>query len=562
MKIQRLKVGGLISLLIGLVLPLNAQIFTALHVFTGSPDGSGPGALVLTNGTIYGSSVGGGDSNYGLIYSFSTNNGANYTVVHDFTNSVNGQTPNDVISDGATLYGTTKYGGTNDLGTIFRVGVNGLNFTNLWNFTNAVTPLAGSHPICGLVLSGATLYGTTSDGGSNGLGTVFKIGVNGKNYSVLHHFSTNTDDGSRPMAGLVLNGATLYGTTFNGGMSNSGTIFKITTNGTSFSLIHDFVDASDGGLPQAGLAFNNNVLFGTTLLGGDGGGLDGFGSGTVFRLGTNGADYAILHNFSGVPISTNLDGAHPVAGVLVNGNLIYGSVANGGSGGNGAIFQMTTNGGGFLLLNNFTNATAGANPRGGLALVGQTLYGTSYGNGSTDNGLAFSLILSPVITSQPSNQTTVTVGGPFGFTATADGVPPLIYQWYFNTNTAIAGATNAQLNFDNATTNQAGVYWLVVTNFYGSVTSSVATLNVVSAPTPVAPVILNFYFDTTNNGFALAVTNAVNSTNRLWATTNLVSPAAWHVIATNVMAASGLWYYTDTNSAQTNAMLFYRFSTP
>jgi uncharacterized repeat protein (TIGR03803 family) len=537
---------GLIAFAPGVALSLNAQVFTDLHDFTGSPsDGTGSGGVLLMNGTIYGSAAQGGGLNHGVVFSLSTNNGGNYTLLHDFTNDLDGESPNDLTLGGATLYGTTLSGGTNNYGTIFKIGTNGLNYGILWSFTNSPD---GANPVAGLVLGGTNLYGTTYYGGSNNLGTIFKIGTNGGNYTILHHFSTNLFDGQNPKAGLILVGTNLYGTTFAGGTNNFGTVFKIGTNGLDFAVLHSFTNSPDGDNPSAVLTFNNNRLLGTTLLGGTN------GTGTVFQLATDGANFTTLYNFSN--LSSNADGAFPKAGLLVNSNIIYGTAENGGTGGGGTVFQINTNGNVFSVLKSFTNAPDGVNPQGALALSGTTLYGASFYGGADNLGIAFSLILSPVITQQPQSQT-VTNGSPFSFTAAADGVPALGYQWYFRTNTAIVGANNLELDYTNAITNLAGVYAIVATNYYGSVTSSFATLTVITMP-----VILGYNFDPTSGSFSLSMADAGKSTNRLWATTNLVSPAAWKVVATNVMTTNGLWFFTDTNIAKTNSARFYRFSTP
>jgi uncharacterized repeat protein (TIGR03803 family) len=562
MKIKLHKIGGSLALLaLGVVLSLNAQAFTILHNFGGSPDGANPGGVLLTNGIIFGTSYTGGSSNRGAVFSFSTNNGANYTILHDFTNQLDGQSPNDLVLGGAALYGTTQLGGTNGFGTIFKVGTNGLGYAVLRSFTN--TP-EGANPLAGLVLSGATLYGTTAFGGTNGYGTVFKINTNGSGFTVLHNF-TNSPDGQNPHGKLVLNAATLYGVTQSGGNGGAniwGTIYKIGTNGGNYTILHNFTNSPDGALPEASLTFDNNVLYGTTELGGNGGAAGGtIGGGTVFRMTTNGGSFVILHNFSNFD-GANFDGAHPQAELLINTNIIYGSATDGGSNGVGVLFQINTNGSGFSVLKTFTTTPDGANPDGGLAINGKTLYGMSSAGGSSSNGLAFSLILSPVITSQPQSLN-ITNGDPVSFTVAAEGAPPLSYQWYFKTNTIIVGATNAELDYATSTTNLAGAYRVVITNSYGSITSSFAILTVALAPVvPSIPVILNYNFNPTNGSFSLAVSNTASSTNRLWASTNLISTNFWKVIATNVQAANGLWFFTDTNTAKTNAARFYRFSTP
>jgi uncharacterized repeat protein (TIGR03803 family) len=85
----------------------------------------------------------------------------------------------------------------------------------------------GANPVAGLLLSGGTLYGTTKAGGSYGKGTVFSINTNGAGYQVLYNF-TNSPDGSAPESDLVFAGGALYGTTEQGGSSIWGTVFRLT----------------------------------------------------------------------------------------------------------------------------------------------------------------------------------------------------------------------------------------------------------------------------------------------------------------------------------------------
>ena len=142
----------------------------------------------------------------------------------------------------------------------------------------------------------------------------------------------------------------------------------------------------------------------------------------------------------------------------------------------------------------------------------------------------------------------VTNGGPATFTSAATALGALSFQWFFRTNTVVPGATNTWLTFTNAITNLAGFYSVRVTNTFGSTTSSYALLAVSnhlnllafsSMPPTLAP--------------PWRSPMSAKSTNRLWASTNLTATNFWQVIATNVMATNGLWFFTDTNTAKTNA---------
>src|SRR5450759_4183321 len=136
-------------------------------------------------------------------------------------------------------------------------------------------PGDGTDPQAGLILSGNTLYGTASAGGSGNAGTVFAVHTNGTGFTSLHSFTatdyyTGTNsDGANPYAGLILSGNTLYGTASAGGSGNAGTVFAVHTNGTGFTNLHSLTATdfntgtnSDGAYPNA-LILSGNTLYGT-----------------------------------------------------------------------------------------------------------------------------------------------------------------------------------------------------------------------------------------------------------------------------------------------------------
>ncbi|MBW8864973.1 MAG: hypothetical protein JF609_08635, partial [Verrucomicrobia bacterium] len=125
----------------------------------------------------------------------------------------------------------------------------------------------------------------------------------------------------------------------------------------------------------------------------------------------------------------------------------------------------------------------------------------------------------------------------------------------YRTNLLITGATSTSLAF--ATANQPGAYSMKVTNSVGAATSTPAILTVIGQP-----LLVTSAFDRVSGSYGFTYVNLAGSTNRLWATTNLINPAAWRAIATNVMVTNGTWQVTDTNTARTNNLRFYRFSTP
>ncbi len=142
----------------------------------------------------------------------------------------------------------------------------------------------GGSPWGGVILSSNTLYGATYAGGSSAFGAVFAVNTNGMGFRLLHTFtalgipSNANYDGAAPNAGLVLSGSTLWGTAVGGGSFSYGIVFAVDTDGTGFTTLHDFSGGSDGALPAGGLILSGNILYGTALNGGTP------GSGTVFNL--------------------------------------------------------------------------------------------------------------------------------------------------------------------------------------------------------------------------------------------------------------------------------------
>jgi uncharacterized repeat protein (TIGR03803 family) len=307
------------------------------------------------------------------------------------------------------------------LGLMLAGRVTAQTITTLHDFTTApetayqIFPNSdGANPVAPLILSGNTLYGTATYGGTNGTGTVFAVNTDGTGFTNLYTFSPATfgfdvsainGDGADPQAGLILSGNTLYGTATYGGASGNGTVFSLSTNGTGFTVLHSFTPLisngfnssnSDGIFPQAGLVLSGSTLYGTA----PGGGANGYG--TVFCLSTNGTNFTVLHAFSaasGAPAS-NYDGAFPEAGLVLSGTTLYGTANQGGTNSDGTVFALGTNGAGFTVLHTFSAASGpsypgtnsdGAYPQAGLFLSGNTLYGTAPYGGVYDGGAVFAV---------------------------------------------------------------------------------------------------------------------------------------------------------------------------
>src|SRR5580698_5439010 len=187
-----------------------------------------------------------------------------FTTLVNFDGS-NGIATNSLVASSlvqatnGSLYGTTSGGGMYNFGTIFKITPAG-TLTTIYNFSLA----DGAGPVAGLVqATNGYLYGTTQYGGTYGLGTIFKITPAG-DLTTLHSFDST--DGVYPNGLVQAANGSLYGTAqaggANGATSGYGTIFKITPAGL-FTPLHNF-NGKDGQGPTAGLVqATNGALYGT-----------------------------------------------------------------------------------------------------------------------------------------------------------------------------------------------------------------------------------------------------------------------------------------------------------
>ncbi len=368
----------------------SGQGFAVLTDFAGSANGADPfyGNLIQgTDGNNYGTTAGGGVYDQGTV--FKVTPGGTLTTLYTFcsqTNCIDGAEPfSGLVQAGGNFYGTTYWGGANGAGTVFEVTPGG-QLTTLYSFCSQTGCTDGVHPPAGLVQAGGNFYGTTRSGGANGAGTIFKVTPGGQ-LTTLYSFCSQTGctDGANPYAGLVQVGANLYGTTEDGGTNGAGTVFKVTPAG-QLTTLYSFcsqTDCADGLQPHAGLIqASDGNLYGTTLYGGAN------GDGTVFKI-TPAGQLTTLYSFCSQ--AGCADGLRPYAGLIQasDGNL-YGTTQDGGANGYGTAFGITL-GGQLSTLHSFV-FTDGANPDGGLLEdTNGDLYGTSRFGGSRFDGTVFSL---------------------------------------------------------------------------------------------------------------------------------------------------------------------------
>jgi uncharacterized repeat protein (TIGR03803 family) len=372
---------------------LQAQTFKAIVTFdqTNGKDVFGP-PIEATDHNLYGATVFGGAADGGTVYKI-TSKGV-HQVLYSFCSQsgcADGLNPAWLMqaADG-DLYGTTSGGGENGAGTIYKITPSG-QFTLLYTFCSQVNCTDGAEPQEALVqTSDGTFYGTTISGGAYGNGTVFTFSATG-GLTTLYSFCAKTAcaDGSFPFIGLTLaNDGNFYGTTAEGGNQNNslcppnygcGTVFRITPSG-QLTTLYSFCsqsNCSDGALPQGLLVqAKDGNLYGTTDNGG------GENSGTIYKISLQGT-FTQMHSFCNPEIC--LDGLDPIGGVIqaTDGNL-YGTAYLGGRGGWGTAFQMTP-AGKFTVIHNFDGKADGSYVAASLfqASTGSLFGGTK--GGGDDN---------------------------------------------------------------------------------------------------------------------------------------------------------------------------------
>jgi uncharacterized repeat protein (TIGR03803 family) len=377
-----------------------AQTFTVLHHFTTNYDGGYPQSGLIADGnTLYGTTFRSGPRTGptlgGTIYRVNTD-GSGYSVLH-FFDVTNGAGPiGGLVLNNGTLYGTTYQAGTNSNGMIFKMSTDGTGFSMLTNIPNSSL---GSLPRSSLVYAAGKLYGCMSQGGT-GWGGLFQLNADGSGYTLFKTFSFSGSDGYGAVGDLILDGNTLYGTTPTGGGSGSvGTVFKFQGDGTGFSTLFRF---GPGGsvAPLGKLLLSDGWLYGTLDTGGGAN-----GAGAVFKMTAGGANFVALKTFF---VTGGPDGSFPHSGVVMKGNMLFGTTYGTESGNDrGTIFVVRTDGSGFAVLKHFDSVSTnefgvrvnadGMQPEGTLLLAENSLYGVTSGGGFIGQGVVFRYDLRPRI---------------------------------------------------------------------------------------------------------------------------------------------------------------------
>ena len=389
--------------------PAQAQTLAVLHDFTSGGDGSfsTAGLTLDSAGNFYGTTAAGGYASVNCLYGCGTvfkltrkHSSWVLTPIYSFTGGNDGTTPEARVLFGpdGLLYGTTtgdsSLGGTGSA-TAFRVSLPTTpcktvlcrgEETVLYRFTGSMD---GSGPGWGDLAfdQAGNLYGTTSDGGSNGHGSVYELPPSDGSWTetILYSF-TGGGDGSQPESGVIFDHAgNLYGTTLFGGAGARGTVFQLTPSGSGWTekVLHSF--GSSGSGPYGGLIFDpSGNLYGTIQTADM-----GQGNGTVFMLTPSGGDWTLTTLYRFPPGFT-----YPYARLTMDAaGSLYGTTSYffgpasylGGQGSEGSVFKLAFSTGSWNYndLHDFDGGHDGGGPFGSVILdPNGNVYGTGTSGGT------------------------------------------------------------------------------------------------------------------------------------------------------------------------------------
>ncbi len=354
---------------------LSAQnTFRVRHVFEISTGARPYGELFLaSDGRVYGVGASGGASGQGAIFRCERD-GSGYELLKSCTVDDGVFAYNGVVEgpDGR-IYGTFSHGGdpVNGRGVVFAINKDGSGYTKLKVFTNASEGRTPSGtPVFG---EDGKIYSTCQQGGTNDLGTIFRMDPDGTDFEVLHQCAMATGGWPTELTRL---GPNFVGINYQGGSGSGGTFFSLA--GTSYNVVEEFVLAKGINPSGAPIFTSNTDAVGTLRAGGSG------VLGAVYQLG---ATYKLLHEFSGA------DGSRPTGKLAVSSRSgdYYGVTGEGGDNNGGLIYRLSPDGTEFEVLRSF-DTDSGKAPEGGLLEVYPGVFlGTTINGGDNNLGTIFLL---------------------------------------------------------------------------------------------------------------------------------------------------------------------------
>lgn len=297
-----------------------------------------------------------------------------YRILYSF-DGVEGSHPTGTLANYRNImYGTTTDGGDKGLGTVFHAQPDGKNSFRTDSFNSAT----GCNPIGGGVFANrsSAFWGTTTScGNSLKNGTLYGADISFKRITLKHAFDLD-NEGGHPYGILCQIGDTFYGTARDGGANGNGTFYSF--KGDSLTVLHAFGAGDDGANPMAGCTELNGKLYGTTY----GGGAAGVGA--IYEFDPTSGKETVVHSFD------TADGARPAVTLLAWNGMLYGVTSRGGVSSAGVLFKADPATGDTRVLYNFGSGDA-VRPDGTLIVNKDALYGTTMLGGSTgkDDGTIF-----------------------------------------------------------------------------------------------------------------------------------------------------------------------------
>src|ERR1043165_2025231 len=295
------------------------------YTFPSSAPGNGPtGGLTAYNGKLYGVTGIGGANTVGTLFEFDTATHA-YSKKADFDDATTGSYPHGgLVLYNNKLYGTTSSGGANGYGVLFEYNPATATLTNLADFDNANT---GGFPQGAPIVYNSKLYGTASGGGANSDGTIYAYDFSTSTLSAVADFSSGTT-GSSPRSDLIVYSSKLYGTASDGGSNGYGNLFAFDPSTSGLTDIADFDFTTNGAYPYGGLAEDNGIFYGLSSDGGSN------YAGTLYEFDPS---TGTLSNDADLDYST-VGGNAQDAPTLFNGKL-YALVYSGGASYSGTLIE-------------------------------------------------------------------------------------------------------------------------------------------------------------------------------------------------------------------------------
>jgi uncharacterized repeat protein (TIGR03803 family) len=365
---------------------------------TRSDDGHYPAfsnLVLASDGNYYGTTSQGGSNNLGTVFRVAPD--GTQRTIHSFVGGAEGCYPTGGLGLNAAgaLVGIASGCGAGGAGTVFRSSLNG-TVVVLYAFTAVTdgynnTSCSGHAPI--LRPSDSFLVGSNCYGGPFGYGTVWELAPNGR-FNALHYANETWADGLYPRDIALLPDESIVGISQDGGIGGNGTVFRIAVNG-NYSIIYDFTSQGHEGYGPQGIAVGpDGGFYGVNYYGGQ------FGQGTVFQL-LNGKYKTLHHVYSSIVA----EGGNPYGKPVIDANgVIWGSTYN-----SGAIFRVTK-AGVYSTMYVFGGSGDGANPDGALALSGNSIFATTRNGGSLSFGsvIRFAVGANPpsaTITAKPARVT-------------------------------------------------------------------------------------------------------------------------------------------------------------